>query len=230
MKPLKDRETAGQLLAQKLKNADWKEASVLALPRGGVPIAWEIAKELKLPLDVLLVKKIGEPDQPEFAIGAVSEDEHPIWNQESLSALGLEKRKLHDLSENTRKIILEQAKKWRKGRAPLDVKDKTIILVDDGLATGMTMHAAVEFLKRRGVKKIVIAAPVASRSAVDSFKTKVDQIVVLQIPEPFFSVGQWYEDFTQVTDETVTNILAGMIQAEEGFRPLGFSSKDFDGQ
>lgn len=208
MKSLKDRETAGQLLAQKLSTADWSRAFVLALPRGGVPVAWESAKELKLPLDVVLVKKIGEPDQPEFAIGAVSEDEDPIWNQESIDFLGLEKRKLHYLAEDTRKMILEQTKKWRKGRSPLAVKGKTIILVDDGLATGMTMHAAVDFLKGRGVKKIVIAAPVASRSAVDSFKTKVDQIVVLKIPEPFFSVGQWYEDFTQVTDEVVTNILA----------------------
>jgi putative phosphoribosyl transferase len=228
MKPLRDREAAGQMLARKLKDADWKKASILALPRGGVPIAWEIAKELKLPLDVLLVKKVGAPDQPEFAIGAVSEDEHPIWNQESISFLGIEKRKLHDLAENARKKILEQTGKWRKGRAPLEVKGKTIILVDDGLATGMTMHAAVEFLKRREVKKIVIAAPVASRSAVDSFKNKVDQIVVLQIPEPFFSVGQWYEDFTQVTDEVVTSILAGEIQAEESFKAVKIPVQKFN--
>lgn len=207
MNPLKDRETAGRLLSEVLSKKSWKNTLILALPRGGVPVAWEISKQLNLPWDVLLVKKIGAPEQPEFAIGAVSEDKMPIWNKSSIESLNLPEIKLLNLADKTRKKIIQQTKKWRKQKPALDVKNKNVIVVDDGLATGLTMHAAVEFLQRRGAKSITVAAPVGSKSAVDSLTNNVENIFVLSTPEPFFSVGQWYEDFTQVTDDVVTKLL-----------------------
>lgn len=227
MKPIKNRETAGRLLAQELKRMEWQDTLILALPRGGVPVAAEIAKELNLPWDLLLVKKIGAPGQPEFAIGAISENENPVWDYASISLLSIQKSNLDKLVEKTRDKILEQAKKWRKGRIPLSVKNQTVIVVDDGLATGMTMHAAVKFLRHQGVEKIVIAVPVASRSAEDSFRTEVDQVIALQTPEPFFSVGQWYEDFEQVTDETVASFLTGGVQLETDIETIEIPVQDF---
>jgi putative phosphoribosyl transferase len=219
MKPIKNREVAGKLLAERLKKRKWKNTCVLAIPRGGVPVGSVIAKELKLSFDVILVKKIGAPEQPEFAIGAICEDDKPIWNKDSVAMLNLQKDVMIELAEKTYKKIFEQTKKWRADRLPLALKDQTVILVDDGLATGLTMLAAVEYLKRKQVNKIVIAIPVASRSAIENLENLVDQILVLEIPEPFFAISQWYENFSQVTDETVTQILAEHLQKSE---PLEF--------
>lgn len=206
MRLFANRKEAGEILAKRLlSERKWEGALVLALPRGGVPIGREVADELGLPLDVLLVKKIGAPNQSEFAIGAMPEDEQPIWDQSSISQLDLSEKDLQEAAEISRRKILDQAIKWR--HEPLKIKSKTVIVVDDGLATGLTMVAAVQFLKRQKVSKIIIAVPVASSSSMDSLKPLVDEIVALQIPEPFFSVGQWYKDFTQVTDEMVTDLL-----------------------
>jgi predicted phosphoribosyltransferase len=217
LKPLKNRETAGQLLAEKLKRKKWIKTIVLAIPRGGVPVGVEIAKQLKLPFDIILVKKIGAPEQPEFAIGAICENQHPLWNKEVVAMLGLQKETMMDLVDKTRYKIMEQSKKWRANRTSIPLKDRTIILVDDGLATGQTMMAAVEYLKQQQVTKIVIAVPVSSVSALDDFRDLVDQIIVLDTPEPFFAISQWYEDFTQVTDDLVTQILSKNIRKDEPY-------------
>lgn len=220
MKPLKNRETAGRLLAEKLKRKKWSKTVVLAIPRGGVPVGIEIAKQLKLPFDIILVKKIGAPEQPEFAIGAICENQQPLWNKEIVAMLGLQKEDMEALVEKTRLKILEQSKKWRVARTSLTLKDRTIILVDDGLATGQTLMAAVEYLKQQQVTKIVIAVPVSSVSSLEEFRNLVDQIIVLDTPEPFFAISQWYEDFSQVTDDLVTEILTEQIHKKE---PYDFS-------
>ncbi len=207
MKTMKNRHEAGQLLAKKLKETNWTNAVVLALPRGGVPVAAHVARSLDLPWDILLVKKITAQKHSEFAVGAVSEDEDPIWSQANITSLKLTSAQLRAAVEKTRSRILEQTKKWRQGLAPLDVQGKTVIVVDDGLATGLTMISAVEFLIRRKARKIVVAVPVASVSAKDLVAQKADRSVVLYAPERFLSVGEWYEEFTQVTDEEVTELL-----------------------
>lgn len=207
MRPIKDRRAAGQLLAHKLQETQWQNTVILALPRGGVPVAAEVAATLGLPWDVLLVKKITAQKHTEFAIGAVSEDEEPVWSSENVSFLRLTPAQLQASIERTRQRILEQTRKWRKGRDPLAVQGKTVIAIDDGLATGLTMLAAIEFLIRRKARKIVVAVPVASESAKQAVHQKADRTVVLYTPEPFDSVSLWYEDFTQVTDEEVTSLL-----------------------
>lgn len=208
MVPIKNRRVAGQQLAKKLKEGRWSNTLVLALPRGGVPVAAEVAAELKLPWDVLLVKKVTAQKNSELAIGAVSEYEEPIWNDEGVSFLKLTPPQLKGSIERTRQRIKEQSRKWRQGRERLPVQGRTVVVVDDGMATGLTMLAAVEFLIRGKARKIVVAVPVASESAKDLLSKKADRTVVVHTPEPFVSVSQWYEDFTQTTDEEVTTLLA----------------------
>lgn len=218
MVPLKNRKAAGVQLAKRLKETHWTNAIVLALPRGGVPVAAEVAAQLGLPWDILLVKKVTAQKHSEFAIGAVSEDEDPIWSDDNISSLKLNPEQLRTSVEKTRQRILEQTTQWRQGRPPLDVQGKNVIVVDDGLATGLTMLAAVEFLIRRKARKIVVAVPVASQSAREALLQKADRTVVLHAPEPFHSVGDWYEDFSQTTDEEVTNLLSGE-RAKQNVQP-----------
>lgn len=216
MKPLENREVAGQFLSKLLQTSIRRaDTVVLALPRGGVPIAWEISKELALPWDILLVKKIAAPHQPEFAIGAISEDDEPLWDQKTITALNISKIELIELSNQTRKKVSDQMGKWRRGRHSIDYQDKNIILVDDGLATGLTMIAAIQYLRKKRVKRITVAVPVSSQSSFETIKNMVDDIIVLFTPEPFFSVGQWYEDFSQVEDEEVTNMLVRDLHPEK---------------
>ncbi len=215
MKRLKNRESAGKELAELLQKSGWENTTVLALPRGGVPIAWEVAKTLKLPWDLLLVKKIGAPNYPEFAIGAVCESDHPTWNQEALSRLNLSESERQQMAQNSQDKIKQQARKWRGSRPSLEYKGKNFIIVDDGLATGMTMHAAVDFLNRQGARKVFVAIPVAAKDSVDSLKGKVEQVFTLQTPEPFNAVGNWYENFNQVSDEEVTKLLNEAEKREE---------------
>lgn len=220
MKTIKNRTEAGRLLAEKLRTVDRKNTLVLALPRGGVPLAWEIAKQLKLTWDILLVKKIGAPLHPEFAIGAVSEDQPPLWNTDIISSMGLDREQLNQLAEESQEKLRRQSKAWRRNRKPLELEGKDIILVDDGLATGMTMLSAVEFLKHRGARKVTVAAPIASGPAEEALRPRADEVVILLTPEPFFSVGQWYEDFSQVSDEMVMRLLSGRAKNEEDFSKI----------
>lgn len=210
MIPYKDRRQAGSFLAEKLNEKIRPgNACILALPRGGVPVAWEVARKLRLPLDVLAVKKIGAPDNPEFAIGALAENQRPVWNQEAIRELGVPRHALRTLADAVQEQIRRQTARWRAGNAPLPVKDRTVILVDDGVATGTTMSSAIELLRRQGARRIVAAAPVGPVSAVSYLKLQADEMVILQTPQPFFSVGQWYENFDAVSDETVTRLLTG---------------------
>lgn len=210
MSLFRNRREAGGLLAEKLSELNLgRETCVLALPRGGVPIAWEISQQLKCPLDLVFIKKIGLAGQQELAIGAISEDSEVHWQRETIDWLGLKSSHLESLVSSKQKELQAQVKKLRKGRPAIDVKEKTVIVVDDGLATGATMIAALQFIRKNGPKRILVAVPVASDSAVDAIAPWSDETVVLEVPRPFFGVGQWYKDFSQVTDDEVQNLLEG---------------------
>ncbi len=200
----KDRHEAGKLLARKLKDAhDWADACILALPKGGVPVAWEVSQELKAPLDLLFVKKIGFPGQEELAIGAVSEDGEVIWLEEMPHV------KREPLAVRAKKELAAKTEQWRRLQPALPIRDQTAIIVDDGLATGATMKAAIQLVKKRGAKRVVVAVPVAATTIIKEIRQIADELFILAEPTPFFSVGQWYEDFEQVSDEQVENLLKG---------------------
>lgn len=209
MELLKDRHEAGRLLAEIIseKLQGERDICVLALPRGGVPVGWEVAHTLNCPLDVLFVKKIGAPGQPELAIGAVSEGGKVIWQQETVDWLKISADQLKELASNKQNELKAQVNKWRKDRTVTDVKDKTVVVVDDGLATGATMIAALRVLRKKSPRKIMVAVPVSSENAKRLVTEFCDEMVILETPQPFFAVGQWYVDFTQVTDEEVRNLL-----------------------
>ncbi len=181
---------------------------VLALPRGGVPVAEAIAKELRAPLDVLLVRKLGAPGQPELALGAVSEDGVTIINQDAVRALDVPQSVLQMLEEREREVLRAQSLEYRLGRAPLAVEGRTVILVDDGLATGASMIAAITALRARDPAKVIVAVPVAPPDTVDVVRRYADAVHALETPQPFGSVGSWYADFSQVSDQDVRNMLA----------------------
>ena len=204
-----NREQAGILLAQKLSNISWdkKNTIIVALPRGGVPVAHEIAKTLELPLDIILVKKIGAPSYPELAIGAVSEEDEEFYNNELLKELGYKHSDFDPIKERALIKLQEIGNALRQGHPPLPLTNKNIIVVDDGIATGATMEDVIQVLKKRKVKSITIAAPVASADSVIKLEKKVDKILVLTTPDPIYSVGEWYENFLQVETEEVIQIL-----------------------
>lgn len=204
----KDRRQAGQLLAKTLVEYDkMPNAIILALPRGGLPIADEIQKVLQIPLDICLVRKLGAPGHKELAIGAIAMDNVCVLNQNIINSLGVTKPQIEHIikieqEELTRRNIL-----YRKGRPAPQVKNKSVILVDDGLATGATMQAAINAVKAMGAKEIVVAIPVSAADTYQEIKVKINKIICLQVEELFFAVAQWYEDFPQVTDDEVIKIL-----------------------
>jgi predicted phosphoribosyltransferase len=204
----RDRREAGRLLAARLgAHRGRRDAVVLGLPRGGVPPAAEIARVLELPLDVIISRKLGAPQNPEFAIGAVAEGGEPYLNAEGVEATGASKRFISQATERQRAEIARRQKLFRDG-APLRLEPgTTVILVDDGIATGSTVVAAIQALRRLGVGRIVLAIPVAPPDTVDRLRPLVDELVVLSMPTVFWAVGAFYDDFEQVSDEDVRRLL-----------------------
>ncbi|MFA6237902.1 MAG: phosphoribosyltransferase family protein [Bacteriovorax sp.] len=201
-----NRKQAGMLLAEKLSAIalDRKNTVVIAVPRGGVPLGYEIAKSLSIPLDIILVKKIGAPHYPELAVGSVSEDNEIFYNHELLDELGLSAKSVESIKILAVKKLQEIGAELREGNPPLPLTGKDIILVDDGIATGATIEVVLQVLKKRKVRSITIATPVASAETVEKLYKQVDRVVVLSTPHPLYSVGEWYLDFTQVeTDEAI---------------------------
>ena len=204
----KDRKDAGTQLAERLKEYIGQENMlVLALPRGGVVTGVEIAKRLSAPLDVLIVRKIGHPWQPELAVGAISETGSIVYNEEVVASAGVTKDYLRSEAARQRAEITRRQQLYRGGRKLVNLRGKTVILVDDGVATGATMKAAVETLKRQPVGKLVVAVPVAPPGTAVELQKTVDVFVCLDMPEDFMSVGSYYEDFMQVTDADVMQLL-----------------------
>ncbi|MGB8314409.1 MAG: phosphoribosyltransferase [Aestuariivirga sp.] len=211
------RTQAGQLLAEQVAKFRFEQPVVLALPRGGVPVALEVARVLKAPMDLLLVRKIGVPWQPELAAAAVVDGEHRdiVFNDEVMSMLGL---KRDDIERAAAKEIAEidrRRKLYLKGREPISVAGRTAIVVDDGIATGTTVKAALQALKKRSPKRLVLAVPVAPSDTIDDLRAYVDDIICLQRPYPFMAIGVFYRDFHQVGDDEVIEMLAAAGASDE---------------
>ncbi len=206
--PFRDRPQAGQLLSKELKSyANRSDVIVLALPRGGVPVAREIARSLHAPLDVFLVRKLGVPGQEELAMGAIASGGVRILNQDIVQAMGIPAHVIDSVTATEVQELARRESLYRGDRPAPDVMGRTVILVDDGLATGATMRAAVAALRRMKPKRIVIAVPIAAVPTRREFTGEVDEIVCLHTPEPFFSVGFWYDDFSQTTDKDIREML-----------------------
>jgi putative phosphoribosyl transferase len=204
----KNRVEAGQKLAETLeKFKDAKDTTILALPRGGVVVGYEVAKKLNLPLDIVVPRKIGAPGNPEFAIGAVGETGEGIFEEMVIGAYGITESYLQNEIKKEKAEAERRLKLYRGSRPPIDLKNKTVILVDDGLATGLTMRAAIKTVKKLGVNKIIVTVPITSPEAAELVKKEVDEIIYLEAPAFFGAVGSFYEEFGQTTDDEVIELL-----------------------
>ncbi len=180
---------------------------VLGLPRGGVPVAYQVAIAIDAPLDVFIVRKLGMPGHEEFAIGAIATGGVEVIDEEVVSAYGLSAEIIEEIAQRERRELERREHQYREDRPPLAVDHQTVILVDDGLATGWTMRAAIVALRQERPRAIVVAVPIAAPDTVESLRAVVDDIVVLEAPDPFYAVGLWYSDFSQTTDEEVHDLL-----------------------
>lgn len=197
----KNRKEAGILLGKKLKQMSLgNEVLVLALPRGGVPVAYEIAKILGASLDLLFVKKIRALGEPELALGAVAESGDTVWQEDVVQWFNLDPSEREFLADEAKWAVSRSAKSWRLKHPPASPAGKTVIIVDDGLATGATAKAAIKLLKKKNPKKIIVAVPVAAPSSVEEVDP-LAEVVALHQPAPFFAVAQWYDEFPQVTED-----------------------------
>jgi putative phosphoribosyl transferase len=203
-----DRHEAGRLLARKLmRYRDLPDVRVLALPRGGVPVGFEVAEALQAPLDVFLVRKLGLPGREELAMGAIASGDVLVLNPDVVDRLAIPRSTIEVVAERERRELERQQALYLHDRPPTDVRGCTIILVDDGLATGSTMRAAVEALRQLHPRWIVAAVPVGAAETCTDFADVADEVVCAASPEQFFSVGAWYADFSPTTDEEVATLL-----------------------
>jgi putative phosphoribosyl transferase len=204
-----NRVEAGKLLAEKLMDyRDQPDVLVLALPRGGVPVAFEVAQALHAPLDVFLVRKLGVPGHEELALGAVAAGGVVVINRALMRSLQITRDQVEAVLASEEAELKRREQLYRDSRPEPEVRGKTVILVDDGLATGATMHASVLALRERNPGRIVVAVPTAAQETCDAFRDLVDDMVCATTADPFYGVGQWYEDFSQTTDEEVRALLA----------------------
>lgn len=201
----KDREEAARLLAEKLKHLKGENIVVLAIPRGGVVVGKILAQTLACPLEVMVVRKIGAPGNPELAVGALGPDGVVVWNEDLLFQLRLTPEQFKLVIRNLKLEIRDRQEKFKTKNFTL--KDKTVILTDDGIATGATTEAAITWIKTQNPGKIVLAVPVAPPETVEKFKNLVDELIILETPAFFSAVGQFYQEFSQVEDEEVKELL-----------------------
>jgi putative phosphoribosyl transferase len=203
-----NRADAGRSLAELLGTyAGRPDVQILGLPRGGVPVAFEVADALRVSLDVFVVRKLGVPGQEELAMGAVASGGVLVLNDDVVRALGISRTELDQVTEAERRELARRERLYRGTRPPIDVVDRTAILIDDGLATGSTMRAAVAALRSLRPRRLVVAVPVASAKTCSELKGEVEEIVCARTPEPFYAVGSWYKDFPQTGDAEVTALL-----------------------
>jgi predicted phosphoribosyltransferase len=216
-KPFADRADAGRVLARKLMAyANRDDVIVLALPRGGVPVAFEVAAALGAPLDVFLVRKLGAPGQEELAMGAIASGDVVVVNDEVINALKIPSEALEAKIVSERAELARRESIYRGDRPPLYVKERTVILVDDGLATGSTMRAAVAALRRQQPARIVVAVPIGAASTCAEIGAIADECICAVTPEPFRAVGLWYDDFAQTDDRQVSDLLACAARGTTG--------------
>ncbi len=208
MTRFRDRTEAGQQLAQQLRiYANRADGLVLALPRGGVPVAYEIARTLNLPLNLCLVRKLGEPGRPESAIGAIAADGVRVLNEKAIHWLGISQHDLDEITAREYRELCRRKQVYHSNLPAASAQDQIVILVDDGLATGASMGAAVMWLRSQHPRQIVVAVPIASQEAYQSLKPHVDRLVCLSMPKPLYAIGLWYDNFDQVSDEEVCELL-----------------------
>jgi putative phosphoribosyl transferase len=204
----RDRTEAGKYLATKLLNyKDRPDVLVLALPRGGVPVAFEIAQALRVPLDIFLVRKLGVPGHEELAMGAISTAGVRVLNEDTVDYLRIPEHIIDSIAAEELKELKRRERAYRGNRPEPDVKGKTVILIDDGLATGSTIRAAAQALRQQRPARIIVAVPVSAPETCDEYRIGVDEIICAVTPEPFLGVGMWYLDFSQTTDEEVRDLL-----------------------
>lgn len=203
-----DRRDAGRRLAEDLaRYANQSNLLVLGLPRGGVPVAYEVAKALHAPLDVFIVRKLGFPGHPELAMGAIASAGVRILDRRLIEMYDIPDEEIERVTASEQRELERREKSYRDDRAAPQLSDHTVILIDDGLATGSTMRAAVQALRQEGVRKVVVAVPIAPVETCEAIRQEVDDIVCAITPEPFFAVGLWYADFSETTDEEVRELL-----------------------
>jgi predicted phosphoribosyltransferase len=217
----RDRSDAGKRLAEGMRSRGWEAPVVLGLPRGGVPVAYEVARALPAPLDVFVVRKLGVPGQEELAMGAIASGGVRVVNQDVVNALGLSPAVLDRVAASEQLELERRERLYRGTRAPHALAGRTAILVDDGLATGSTMRAAVRAVRQRGPARVVVAVPVAAAATCQALKTEVDDLVCLSTPDPFLAVGRFYDDFSQTSDREVHELLRAADVAEAARAPRG---------
>lgn len=203
-----NRAEAGQVMADKLRDyADRPDVLVLALPRGGVPVAYEVAKALHAPLDVFVVRKLGVPGHEEMAMGAIASGGVKMINEDVVQLLNIPDSVIDSVTAQEQRELERRDRAYRDDRPEPQIEGKTILLIDDGLATGATMHAAVRAVRQRSPARIVVAVPTASASTCDAFRAEVEDVICAITPEPFRAVGLWYKDFEQTKDAEVRHLL-----------------------
>jgi putative phosphoribosyl transferase len=204
-----NRTEAGEILAEALSGYAGKSGIlVLALPRGGVPVAYEVAKALSAPLDLWLVRKLGVPGQEELAMGAIAGKNTLVLNDDIIAALNISQPTIDSIIAREQAELERRNKHYRHGKPPPDVEGNTILIIDDGLATGATMRAAIASLRQAAAARVIAAVPVGAMSTCRKIEQEADELVCLHTPEPFYGVGQWYSDFSQTSDEEVLALLA----------------------
>jgi putative phosphoribosyl transferase len=210
----RDREEAGQKLAARLQAyANRKDVIVLGIPRGGVPVAFEVAKALNAPLDIFLSRKLGVPGQEELAFGAIATGETRVLDREIIEAVGISEAQIDQITAKVKKELERRENLYRGGRPPLKVEGLTVLLIDDGIATGSSVRAAIDALRQMKPVRIIVAVPVAPLSTCIRLRSEADELICVQSPKDFYAIGQFYEDFSQTTDEEVTGLLRRAAKA-----------------
>ena len=203
----RDRLDAGRRLAGELAHLEGEDVVVLGLPRGGVPVAFEVARALGAPLDVIVVRKLGVPFQPELAMGAIGEEGVLVLQPDVVRMAGVGEQELAAVERREGAELERRAARFRAGRPRPSLEGRTAVIVDDGIATGSTARAACQVARAQGAARVVLAVPVAPGSSASELSDAADELVILELPEPFFAVGEWYEDFSQISDDEVVTLL-----------------------
>jgi predicted phosphoribosyltransferase len=219
--PFRNRVDAGRALAERLRDyADRPDVLVLALPRGGVPVGFEVALALHVPMDVFIVRKLGVPGHEELAMGAIASGGVRVVNQSVVKSLGITGAILDKAAQREHRELERREEAYRSGRSAPHVRDRIVILVDDGVATGSTMYAAIAALRQLGAKKFVVATPTISSETFREMGREADDVVAVIAPEEFHGVGQWYEDFAQTSDEEVVGLLESASRIPAGYSAI----------